>query len=218
MEWSLLAALDDAERERLLATTRRRRFAKGEVVVHEGDPADSLHLVESGMLAVRVTTADGASATLNVLGPGSYFGELSLLDGHPPTRSATVVALEKAETRVLSASGFAELRRNHRSAEQLLLTLLARRVEELSARLLEATYDGLDRRVYRRLHELAELYAEQPGPVTVPLTQELLAELVGGTRPSVNQVLQRLVARGVVEIGRGRVTVTDRDWLADHTG
>ena len=133
MEWSLLAALDEAERERLLATTRRRRFAKGEVVVHEGDPADSLHLVESGMLAVRVTTADGASATLNVLGPGSYFGELSLLDGHPPTRSATVVALEPAETRVLSASGFAELRRDHRAAEQLLLTLLARRVEELSA-------------------------------------------------------------------------------------
>ena len=50
----------------------------------------------------------------------------------------------------------------------------------------------------------------------MPLTQELLAELVGGTRPSVNQVLQRLVARDVVELGRGRVTVTDRGWLADH--
>jgi CRP/FNR family cyclic AMP-dependent transcriptional regulator len=70
--------------------------------------------------------------------------------------------------------------------------------------------------VYRRLHELAELYAEQPGPVVVPLTQELLAELVGGTRPSVNQVLQRLVALGVVELGRGRLTVTGRGWLADH--
>jgi len=128
-----------------------------------------------------------------------------------------VVALEPAVTRVLPASGFAELRRRHRAAEQLLLTLLARRVEELSSRLLEATYDGLDRRVFRRLHELAELYAEAPGPVTVPLTQELLAELVGGTRPSVNQVLQRLVARGVVELGRGRVTVTDRGWLADRS-
>jgi len=218
MEWPLLASLAPKDRDQLLASTRRRSFAKGEVVVHEGDPADSLHLVESGRLAVRVTTADGATATLNMLGPGSYFGELSLLDGHPPTRSATVVALEPAVTRVLPASGFAELRRNHRAAEQLLLTLLARRVEELSGRLLEATYDGLDRRVYRRLHELAELYAEQPGPVTVPLTQELLSDLVGGTRPSVNQVLQRLVARGVVELGRGRVTVTDREWLADRAG
>jgi len=45
-----------------------------------------------------------------------------------------------------------------------------------------------------------------------------VAELVGGTRPSVNQILQRLVARGVVELGRGRVTVTDRVWLAEHAG
>ena len=217
MEWPLLASLAESDRERLLASTRRRSFAKGEVVVHEGDPADSLHLVESGRLAVRVTTVDGSSVTLNLLGAGSYFGELSLLDGHQPTRSATVVALEPAVTRVLSASGFAELRRDHRAAEQLLLTLLARRVEELSGRLLEMTYAGLDRRVYRRLHELAELYAEQPGPVTVPLTQELLADLVGGTRPSVNAVLQRLAGRGVVALGRGRITVADRGWLADRS-
>ncbi len=109
------------------------------------------------------------------------------------------------------------LRRDHRAGEQLLLTLLARRVEELSGRLLEMTYAGLDRRVYRRLHELAELYAEQPGPVTVPLTQELLADLVGGTRPSVNAVLQRLAGRGVVVLGRGRITVADRGWLADRS-
>ena len=56
-----------------------------------------------------------------------------------------------------------------------------------------------------------------PGPVTVPLTQELLADLVGGTRPSVNAVLQRLASRGVVELGRGRITVVDRGWLADRS-
>lgn len=215
MDWPLLASLPEAERDRLLATTRQRRFARGETLVSEGDPGESLHLVESGRLAVRVTTAEGDVATLNVLGPGDYFGELSLLDARPPRRSASVVALEAATTRSLSASGFRELRHRHRAAEQLLLVLLARRVEELSARLLEATYDGLDRRVHRRLHELTRLYAEGPGPATIPFTQELLAELVGGTRPSVNQVLQRLVGDGVVELGRGRVVVTDRAALAD---
>jgi CRP-like cAMP-binding protein len=215
MEWPLLALLGDDERREVLATTRQGRFARGEVLVHEGDPSDSLHLVESGRLAVRVTTADGDTATLNVLGPGDYFGELSLLDGRTPTRSASVVALETATTRILSASAFRDLRQRHRSAEQLLLVLLTRRVEELSQRLVEVMYDGLDRRLHRRLHELTELYAGgSSGPVDVPLTQEHLAELVGGTRPSVNQVLQRLVAEGVVELGRGRVTVVDRAALA----
>ncbi|GAA1478924.1 Crp/Fnr family transcriptional regulator [Nocardioides aestuarii] len=218
MEWSLLAALDEAERQQVLATTRRRSFTTGEVLVHESDPADSLHLVESGRLAVQVTTADGDTATINVLGPGSYFGELSLLDGRAPRRSATVLALEPSVTRVLGATAFADLRRRHRAADHMLLVLLARRVEELSSRLVEATYDALDQRVHRRLHELAAMYAVGPGPVTVPLRQEVLAELVGGSRPSVNQVLQRLAAEGVVSLGRGRVVVLDRDRLAERAG
>ena len=203
----------------MLAAARRRGYARGEVLVHEGDPSDSLHLVAAGRLAVRVSTSDGENATINLLGPGDYFGELSLLEGRQPARSATIVALEKAETLSLSASEFRDLRRRHPGADQLLLYLLASRVDELSARLLEAMYDGLDRRVHRRLAELAEMYAEgRPGPVVVPLTQEHLAELVGGTRPSVNQVLQRLAARGVVELGRGKVNVLDRAWLEHRSG
>lgn len=215
MEWPLLASLDDEQRHELLATTRRRTFVRGEVLVHEGDPSDSLHLVSSGRLAVRVSSEYGDHVTLNVIGPGDYFGELSLLDDQRHVRSASVVALEPAETRSLSAAVFGELRRRHRGAEQLLLTLMARRVEELSARLLEALHDGLDRRVHRRLRELAAIYAEgaDQRSVTIPLTQELVAELVGGTRPSVNQILQRLVADRVVELGRGRIIVVDRPAL-----
>jgi CRP-like cAMP-binding protein len=214
MEWPLLASLDDDERRRVLAAARRRTFARGEVVVREGDPSDSLHLVASGQLAVRVSTRDGENATINLLGRGDYFGELSLLDGQPPVRSATIVALEKAETLSLSAMEFRDLRARHRAADQLLLMLMALRVEELSSRLLEAMYDGLDLRVHRRLVELAGRYGRGPGPVVIPLTQEHLAELVGGTRPTVNQILQKLAARGVVELGRGKVTVLDLDWLA----
>jgi len=213
MEWPLLASLDEDERRRVLASARPRTYARGDVVVREGDPSDSLHLVAAGRLAVRATTSEGDNATINLLGPGDYFGELSLLDGQPPVRSATIVALETAQTLSLSAAEFRDLRRRHRAADQLLLTLMARRIEELSGRLLEAMYDDLDRRVRRRLAELAELYADGPDPVVVPLTQDHLAELVGGTRPSVNQVLQALVAGGAVALGRGRVTILDRDRL-----
>lgn len=153
---------------------------------------------------------------LNVLGSGDYFGELSLLDGKPPVRSATVVALESSETLSLSAQAFRDLRQRHRGVEDLVLALMARRVEELSERLVEVMYDGLDRRVFRRLRDLASTYADDDpsGRVVIPMTQEHIAELVGGSRPSVNQVLQRLVADEVVELSRGRITVRDRDWLA----
>ena len=169
MDWPLLGSLDEDDRRALLATTRVRRFGRGEVVVHEGDPADSLHLVESGRLAVRVTTPSGERATLNLLGPGQYFGELSLLDGRAPIRSASIVALEPSTTRTLSATAFRELRQRHRAAERFLLALLARRVEELSGRVVEVMYDGLDRRVHRRLVDLTALYDEGKPTVEIGL-------------------------------------------------
>ena len=76
-------------------------------------------------------------------------------------------------------------------------------------------YDALDDRVHRLLAELARTYGDGSwAPVVVPLTQEDLAGLVGATRPSVNHVLQGLASRGLVALGRGRITVLDPQALA----
>lgn len=219
MDWPLLAPLSEPERQAIVAAARRRTFAKGEIVFHEGDPADSLHLVTSGHLAVRVSTPDGERATLNVLGPGSHVGELALLGSHTrQQRSATVMALDAAETRVLTAAAFHDLCLRHPRVHGLLADLLAARIRELSARLLEAMYVGLDRRLYRSLLELVELYGPGEGQVVIPLTQEQLADLVGGTRPTVNQILQRLVEQNVIALGRGKVTVLDPGSLSRKAG
>jgi CRP-like cAMP-binding protein len=210
MEWGLLSSLSDDDRRQVISAARRRSFARGEVLVHEGDPADSLHLIDSGRVAVRVSTPTGERATLNILSPGDYFGELSLVRRGDRHRSATVVALEPTETLVVSVAAFDELCRRYPGFEQLLVAALARRVEQLSGRLLDALYVGLDRRLYRCLLDLARVYgADDGGNATIPLTQEHLADLVGGTRPSVNQILQRLSAQNIVELQRGRVVIRD---------
>lgn len=224
MDWPLLAPLSPEARAALLSAARRRSFHRAEVVFHEGDPADALHLVTSGHVAVQVATPDGERATLNVLGPGSHVGELALLPGHQALqRSATVLALSATETRVLSAAAFHAVREEFPAVNQILVDLLAERVRELSGRLLETMYVGLDRRVYRCLLRLHEVYGEPATgaagvPVVVPLTQDQLSDLVGGTRPSVNQVLQRLQDQRVIELGRGRVVVLDRATLARKAG
>ena len=216
MEFSLLASVPEEARRTLLDNVRRRTFARREVVVHEGDPADSLHLVRAGRLAVQVSMPSGQAAMLRLITPGDYFGEISLLERTESRRSATIIALEPSETWSISSSTFHTLRAQHPDIQQVVMTALAARVEDLSQRLLEAMYEGLDRRVFRQLVYLSEVYAEGTGdgPVTVPLTQETLAEFVGGTRPSVNAVLQRLQERGLIELTRGRIVVRDRAALA----
>jgi CRP-like cAMP-binding protein len=79
-------------------------------------------------------------------------------------------------------------------------------------------YVGLDRRVYRCLLRLGQIYSEGAPPALIPMTQDQLSDLVGGTRPSVNQVLQRLQDQRIIELGRGRVVVLNPQALARKAG
>ena len=207
MDWPLLAPLSGPDRQRVLAATRPRRYDRNEIVFHEDDPGDCLHLLSRGRLAVRVGLASGESFTLNVLAPGEAFGELALL-GRPHRRTATVVAWEPAETLALTGKAFTALCQDNPAIERLVVMLLAERVDQLSRRLLELLYVGVDRRVYRRLNELCAIYGDGSAPGTViPLTQDDLAGLAGASRPTVNQILQRLASEGVVAIDRRRIEV-----------
>lgn len=208
MDWPLLAQLEPQTRAEFLALARRRSFERNEVICHAGDPADSLHFVEAGHLAVRGGLASGATATFNILGPGDYFGELSLLrEDH--RRTATVVALERSRTLSVAGTAFHALCAMNPQIDRVLSTLLAERVEALSSRLLETMYDSLERRVFRRLVALAAVYGSTDGSAVIPLSQTQIADLVGATRPSVNQVLQRLVEQRLVSVGRSRLEILD---------
>lgn len=213
MDWPLLDPLSPPEREALAALARPRSFERNEVVCHAGDPADSLHLVDSGHLAVRGTLPSGHTATFRILSAGDYFGELALLR-EDRRRTATVVALEPSRTLSIAGSAFHRLLAGNPQLGHALSALLADRIDRLSGRLLETMYVGLDRRVYRRLVELGVSYGVTDNRASVPMSQASLAELVGATRPSVNQVLQRLAGQGLVAVHRGRIDVLDVAGLA----
>ena len=209
MEWRLLEGVPGEDVRRLLSVARRRAFRKGEVVFHQGDAADSLHLVSKGRFAVRVRTPLGEHATIAIRAQGDSFGEMAIV-GRGAKRSATVEALEQSETFCVGDTDFHRLRREHPAVDELLIDFLADEVRMLNARLLEALYVPVERRVVRRLAELARLYAEGEGKVVIPLTQEELAGLAGATRATVNQVLRAQQEQGLVELRRGKTIVLDR--------
>jgi CRP/FNR family transcriptional regulator, cyclic AMP receptor protein len=208
-DWPILAPLTDDDRRQLLARAGRRRYGRGEVVVHRDDPADVLHLVRTGCLAVRVLTPLGDMATLALVGPGGTVGELGLIRTSP-LRSATIQALEPSETHVLTRQAFERLRREHPAVDALLVHILADRVAELTDRLVDALYTPAPRRVARLIEALAERYGDGSGAATIPLTQDDIASLAGTSRLTVSRVLRDMRRRGAVEVGRGRLTVRPR--------
>jgi CRP/FNR family cyclic AMP-dependent transcriptional regulator len=209
MEWPLLQDVPAEDVRLLLTVARRRRFGRGEVVYHYDDPADSLHLVSSGHFLVRRATQLGDTITLAVYGPGEIFGEMALVSADA-RRSATVEALEQSETFAVRQPDFDRLRQEHPGVDRVLIALLAGEVRSLNERLLEAFYVPAEKRVLRRLVELAGVFGTKSTDASeLPLTQEDLATFAGTSRATVNQVLREEEKRGTVELRRGRTLILD---------
>jgi CRP/FNR family transcriptional regulator, cyclic AMP receptor protein len=208
-----LSGLEEGTRRRLAEGAQRRRYRRGEVVFHEGDAANCMHLLVSGHVSVGVTTPLGDSAVFTVLGPGAFFGELALLVGRA-VRSATISALDAVETLRFSGDRVALLRRTDPALDRFLVGLLADYLTRQDARLLEALYVPVEKRVLRRLLALARLYGNGDAGTVVPLTQDVLAGVAGSTRPTTNQVLRSAEAAGLVSLARGSVRIVDPAGLA----
>ena len=202
MEWAILAGIPEEDARRVLQVARRRTFGRREVVFHRGDPADTLHLVNTGYFAVSIVTRLGDSVMLAVLRPGETFGEIALLDDTAP-RSATVLALDGGETRSIHKLDFDALCAKHPGVAEVLARALALRVRRLSELLVEAHHEPAERRILRRLSE----FGDEGG--VVPLTQEELAGLAGTSRATVNRTVRDAQSRGELALSRGRIEVLD---------
>jgi CRP-like cAMP-binding protein len=211
----LLEGVPTDDVQRVLAIARRRTFDRGEVVFHQDDPADSLHLVVKGRFAIARRTALGEDALLAICGRGEVFGELALVSDR--ARSATVSALDPGETLCVHQIDFDELRARHHSVDRVLVSLLARQLQRMNELLTEAYYETARRRVLRRLLELAAT-DDQSGEEQVRITQEQLGALAGAARATVASVIAAEKAAGTIEVRRGITILRDRDALTRRAG
>jgi CRP-like cAMP-binding protein len=210
VEHRLLEGLPPDERRRVLSTLRRRRFARREVIFHEGDLGEAIHLVDSGHVGLRITTPAGDVALVRIVAPGDFFGELAVLT--PGPRTASAIALEGAQTLSMTRSQFDDLRTSSDVANEMLLVALASEIRRLAAAHVEALYLPSDARVFRRLLDAARAFGDG-APAEIPLTQDEIAQLAGTTRPTANQLLREAQDAGAVELARGRIRVVDLRWL-----
>src|SRR5688572_27456662 len=202
--------------ERLASSMRTRRFRRGEVIFHIGDPGDALFVIVSGEVKISLPSDTGEEAILATLGPGEFFGELALLDG--AARSASASALSATETVVLPRDRFRELIATEAAVRDALLAAIAGELRRLTTHVEELHFLDITGRLAARLVRLAK-----DSGTTLPdggirlrtnLTQGDLAAMVGCTRQSVNKLLGQFTDDGLVRQDREGIVVTDMVGLA----
>lgn len=110
-----------------------KNFAAGQIVFNLGDPGDSLYLIRSGEVEVFYKDDTGNRIVLERLGPGKFFGEVSLLDGGP--RTASVLVLQDLETLRVEREGFVRFVKEQPASAVRLLSALGRRLRTTTDRL-----------------------------------------------------------------------------------
>ena len=149
----LFRSLDDAAAARLARRLVRRRYRADEVVFHQGDPGDRLHVIETGRIRIGMGAEDGREGTLTILGPGAVFGELVLLDG--AHRSATAVALEPTTTVTLDRAAFRALVDEDAAIREAVLAGVARWLRRLTDQITELHFLDLRGRLAATLVRMA---------------------------------------------------------------
>jgi len=205
----LFSELSDQDLEQIASVAVPRSYPKGVRVFHEGDHSDACYIVRSGDLRVTREHPDGRAIALATMGPGDIFGELAMLDGE--ARSASVEALSECELLALPATDVRRLLQASSEITVKLVVALTRRLREANERIARQSFQTVPSRVAGVLSQLIaeEAPVEARDGVTIRMTQADLAQLAGTSRESVSRFLAVLERAGVVQVGRGRVTVVE---------
>jgi len=189
--------------------TREQRFAKGALIVSEGDAGDALYVVRSGEVKVVVGGEDGREVILHVLGVGDHFGELALIDGRP--RSAHVISTQASSLLVLRRTDF---RRQVEQTPQVawgLMMELSRRLRQADGTIGSLVLLDVPGRVAKVLLEHAT--AGDSATLVKPLTHQTIAQMIGASRETVSRAMAEFQENGFIAVQRRIITITDRTAL-----
>ncbi len=189
--------------------TREQRFAKGAMIVAEGDAGDALYVVRSGEVKVVLVGDDGREVILNVLTVGDHFGELALIDGRP--RSAHVMSTQASTLLVLRRTDFRRQVEQNPQVAWGLMVELSRRLRQADGTIGSLVLLDVPGRVAKVLLEHAT--PGEPATLVKQLTHQTIAQMIGASRETVSRAMAEFQDKGIIAVQRRIVTITDRGAL-----
>jgi CRP/FNR family cyclic AMP-dependent transcriptional regulator len=209
--WELLG---ERERRVVEAVGRRLAHPAGTVLLSEGAKAESVLVLLSGRVKVIALGMSGHQTLLAIRVPGDVLGEMAAVDER--RRSASVLAVEPIEVLRIPAVAFVETLRTEPTITYALLRVVSTKLRMANERRVQTGDTTVGERVATTLAELAVdhgLLKANEITITLPITQDELAHMVGGSREAVARYLRALREEGLIRTERQRITLVRPDLL-----
>jgi CRP-like cAMP-binding protein len=210
----LFERLGAADKRHLESQAVMRTFPAGTFVYFPTDPGQSVLVLARGRVKIKFLNPDGQETILAFIGPGELFGELAILDTQPRNEYAEAVA----ETTVIAIPREGMLALMERRPELALhvTRLFGFRRRRLENRLRNILFCSIRQRIVALMLELVETHGRLEAGVweiTLPLSHQDLASLIGATRETVTLTLGQLQDEKLIRVQRRRLTILDRHRL-----
>ena len=215
----VLRGLKADERDGIVSRARTRNYKAGETIFTMGSPGDNMMAVLSGTIRIVVPAPDGRELLLAILQPGEVFGELAVLDGKE--RSAGAVADSPCTLAMLDRRDILSFLEQNPAAWQKLVAVLCERLRRSDQLLAEVALLQLPVRLAKTLLRIIRSEFESkvaPNEPTIRFSQRELANMVGGTRESVNKCLAAWQRQGIVQITEGKIIILNQMALEHISG
>jgi CRP-like cAMP-binding protein len=182
-------------------------FQANDVIYAQGDRADALFYIVSGSVKVAILSDQGKEAVIALLGPGDFFGEGGL-NGRPD-RTSSVIVTSLSEICRLNLDAIKRALAADPEFSKRFFKFILQRNEKLKADLIAQLFNSSEKRLARILLTLANPRPdEQSSVIPLPITQEMLAQMVGTTRARINQFMRKFRELGYIEYD-GAIRVRD---------
>ncbi|MCH8288811.1 MAG: Crp/Fnr family transcriptional regulator [Candidatus Marinimicrobia bacterium] len=208
----LFADLDDEELVEIWNHVQTRSYKKGNIILFEEDPGDSLFIIKEGKVKITRLSEEGREVILSILGEGEFFGEMSILDGE--ARSANVIALADSEVFVLNRQEFINILTSNPQIAITLLEELAARIRKSDQQIEYLSLADAENRVAMTLLRLAEESGTfKMGQVTIdelPMQQDM-ANMSGTSRETISRMLSEFTEKEYIDRKGKKLIILDYD-------
>ncbi|MGD9683339.1 MAG: Crp/Fnr family transcriptional regulator [Candidatus Obscuribacterales bacterium] len=211
----IFESFNPVELGRLLGILEELELPKHHVLFSPGDPCDAIFFIEKGRVRVTRLSPEGKTVILALLGPGELIGEAAWEYGEHDSYAET---LDESRIYQIGRDAFQNFIRQNPEFGLRLIQILGGRLKQAQARIEDLVFRQVPSRVARLLLTLAENHGRvTPSGIRVefPLTHQEIADMVGSSRVTVTQILNRFRSSNWIDIESKRVTIHDQEALED---
>lgn len=211
----IFESFNPVELGRLLGILEELELPKHHMLFSPGSPCEAIYFIEKGRVRVTKLSPEGKTVILALLGPGELIGEAAWEFGEHDSYAET---LEESRVYQISREAFQNYIRENPDFGLRLIEILGGRLKQAQARIEDLVFRQVPSRVARLLLTLAESHGRVTTSgirVEFPLTHQEIADMVGSSRVTVTQILNRFKSSHWIDIESKRVTIHNLDALEE---